>query len=374
MPWYNDLRPLSDEKKINYGAIFPELIPISDDDKDRVKGDKKRIIEGLLRLRVQLNEIPTKTTHGNLILGSWNIQNFGEYSNRTPESKYYIAEIISRYDLIAIQEVKANLRDFNQIMQLLGSNYDCILNDITGGNAGNDERFAYIYDKRKVQFKGISGELVLWDNGGFPINQLKRTPLMTGFKAGWKEFAIINVHLHPDNSLADRALRKKEVESILKLLADRIPGKFWTENIFILGDMNIYPNNNGVETLLENSGFMQSPDLKGQPTSSGDQPYDRIYFNQNRYFNNLPLNQIQGGVFRYDQSVYRVGDFMNSDYQTYMLNHKGDPSNLIDSSSFESYYNRFWKNLQMSDHFPIWLEIEIDSSDNFLKEKKEQLG
>lgn len=374
MPWYNDLRPLSDEKKINYGAIFPELIPSDDADRVRVKQDKKRIIEGLLRLRTQLNEIPVKNTQGNLILGSWNLQNFGEYTKRIPESKYYIAEIISRYDLIAIQEVKANLRDFNQIMQLLGSNYDYILNDITGGVDGNDERFAYIYDKRKVQFKGISGELVLWDNGGFPISQLKRTPLMTGFKAGWKEFAIINVHLNPDNGTTDRDLRKQEVESILKLLADRIPDKFWTENVFILGDMNIYPNNNDIEALFENSGFMQSPHLKGQPTSSGDQPYDRIYFNQNEYFNNQPLDQIRGGVFRYDKSVYRAADFENSDYQAYMRSHKGDARNLIDPSSFETYYNRFWKNLQMSDHFPIWIEIEIDSSDNFLNEKKAQLG
>lgn len=53
--------------------------------------------------------------------------------------------------------------------------------------------------KRRVEFSGLAGEIVLWDElaDASTLKQLKRTPCITGFTAGWKSFAIINVHLNP---------------------------------------------------------------------------------------------------------------------------------------------------------------------------------
>ena len=71
---------------------------------------KARTLSGLKRLRAQLNrELPVKTRTKTLVLGTWNLRNFDDNrfmtGYRTPEDFFYIAEIISRFDVIAIQEV-----------------------------------------------------------------------------------------------------------------------------------------------------------------------------------------------------------------------------------------------------------------------------
>ncbi len=36
-----------------------------------------------------------------------------------------------------------------------------VVSDVTVGTAGNGERLAFLYDRRKVRFDGLAGELVL---------------------------------------------------------------------------------------------------------------------------------------------------------------------------------------------------------------------
>ncbi|WNJ16739.1 endonuclease/exonuclease/phosphatase family protein [Pontibacter sp. G13] len=369
MPWYNDLRPTTDEKKVQFGLIFPELL--------HQPAEKARIIQSLLRLRKGLQtEMPPKKSDGNLILGTWNIREFGKYTHRTPESLYYIAEIINQFDLIGLQEVKGNLADFHKILRLLGSDWDFVINDVTGGNAGNDERFAYLYDKRKVEFTGFSGEIVLWEDGrgaGFPLEQLKRTPLITGFKAGWKKFAIVNLHLHPGDDDDDIELRQKEVKALLKVLTDRVKkNKIWTNNLVILGDLNMYDeDDDSTIELFNKAGFMESKALKGLPTSIGRNPFDRIFYYKRPNFDlNTESSGLSSGVLHFGAYVYQ--DAAYETYKPQMLAHKGNPETLVTEDDYRDYFRK-WVTYQMSDHFPVWLEIDIDSSDEFLEGKLKQL-
>ena len=95
-------------------------------------------------------QIPSKTTEETLLLATWNIREFGD--NRRIESFYYIAEIISRFDLIAIQEVSSNLKGLEKVVSILG-HWDYIVIDSTDGSAGGGERTAFLYDKNKVFFE-----------------------------------------------------------------------------------------------------------------------------------------------------------------------------------------------------------------------------
>ena len=52
-----------------------------------------------------------------------------------------------------------------------------------------------------------------------------------------------------------------------------------------------------------------------------------------------------------------------------MKEHKENPSTLQSDDDFSSYYHNYWKRGQISDHNPIWIEVNIDSSDKFLEEK-----
>ena len=96
----------------------------------RNKEEQLRTIDNLLGLRNQLDmQIPGKTATETLLLATWNIREFGD--NRRTESFYYIAEILSRFDLIAIQEVSVNLKGLEKVVSILGHNWDYIVTDST---------------------------------------------------------------------------------------------------------------------------------------------------------------------------------------------------------------------------------------------------
>jgi hypothetical protein len=116
------------------------------------KSDRLRTVSGLKRLRAQLDsEMPLKTRSSTLVLGTWNIRNFDDNrfmnGNRSAEDLFYIAEIMSRFDIVAVQEVCGDLDPLDRVMRILGSDYDYIVTDPTEGRAGNDERLGFIFDK-----------------------------------------------------------------------------------------------------------------------------------------------------------------------------------------------------------------------------------
>jgi len=43
------------------------------------------------------------------------------------------------------------------------------------------------------------------------IGQMKRSPFITGFRADWKTFAIVNLHFHPGEGPDGISFRKEEV-------------------------------------------------------------------------------------------------------------------------------------------------------------------
>ena len=107
----------------------------------------------LLRLRTRLKKaLPERNVSKSILLATWNLREFGRnkmFGTRLAESLLYIAEIISHFDLIAIQEVNQDLADLQRLMKLLGSWWEYIVTDVTPGKSGNEERIAFIYDGRK---------------------------------------------------------------------------------------------------------------------------------------------------------------------------------------------------------------------------------
>src|SRR5690606_27687362 len=158
----------------------------------------KYVVEDIVRLRrrIKLSGIPPKTTDSNLVVGTWNIQKLGGFYNDWSENRgspkrnlrglAIIAEIIKCFDVIALQEVLRDTSALRFVMDnFLGPHWAALLTDVTGGDKGNSERLAYLYDTRRVTPSGLSGELVLPPSqGGNPQEQFDRTPYMVGFKAG----------------------------------------------------------------------------------------------------------------------------------------------------------------------------------------------
>ena len=133
MPFYNDLRPQADYEKRDYALVFPAM----------TDAEKRRAIFNLLRLKSGLaTDIPPKKADENLLVASWNIKEFGHTTQRLYESYFYIAEVISHFDLVVVQEIKSTLQGLNLVMRILGSDWDYLINDITDGVDGNSERSA----------------------------------------------------------------------------------------------------------------------------------------------------------------------------------------------------------------------------------------
>ena len=128
------------------------------------RGEKaRRTAERLVSLKAQFElEVPKKSEE-NLLLATWNIREFDSpaYGRRDIEPLYYISEIISHFDLVAVQEVREDLKALKTVKNFLGEWWKFIATDVSEGKPGNRERLAYLYDTRKVKFGNIAGEVVI---------------------------------------------------------------------------------------------------------------------------------------------------------------------------------------------------------------------
>lgn len=379
--WYNDLRPNSELINDQYSLIMLD----EENSYQRLMDneDKKRTIINLQILKQGMTDhVPNKKVDTNLLLASWNLKNFGRIKYRTAESLYYISEIINAFDIVSIQEINSDLDHFKKVMKVLGSHWKYTLSDVTEGSSGNDERFGFIYDSRRVTHSGLSGELVIPPEvvATNPIiKQLKRTPTFTGFESGWKKFSIVSVHLHPGEDgnapgePSDHDIRKEEVRLLMNLLTDKLTKMpFEDRNMIILGDTNLYEDDTDIVDLINEQGFVESEGLIDKFTNTSlNQIYDRIFLNVDQYFK-IATDETgteRGGVFNLFEYVYKNTPEAIAVYHNLMLAHKGDPSTLTSDAAFTSYFNSYWKRNQISDHLPVWLEIQTDSSESFLSNK-----
>ena len=120
---------------------------------------QRRAAENLLKLKKAFAKegIPERTVDETLLLATWNIREFDstKYGVRKEESLFYIAEIISRFDLVAVQEVRSDLTALKKLMKILGGWWKFIVTDVTAGSRGNSERMAFLYNTKKISF-GVS--------------------------------------------------------------------------------------------------------------------------------------------------------------------------------------------------------------------------
>jgi len=325
---------------------------------DNSKPYGRRIAEGLLRLRTELDTaIPAKTVDPTLLLATWNIREFGgtKSGGRDSEALFYIAEIMSRFDIIAVQEVRDNLDALDGLMGILGGWWRYLVSDVTLGVQGNNERHAYIYDTRKLSFGGLAGELVPVMKK--ELGKLKsdfafaRTPYIAGFRAGWFKFTICTQHFYYGTSKADDPQRLLEAETVVSLLKKRMKSKdTWAYNSILLGDFNIFSTNDKTFKALEKEEFEIPASLKGTYTNAAkNKPFDQIAFLSKDIKTQLAV--ARSGTFPFFDYVYRDSDWKL--YQPKMTENK---------------YKQ-WRTFKMSDHLPLWVELGVDFAVDYLKRK-----
>jgi endonuclease/exonuclease/phosphatase family metal-dependent hydrolase len=342
-------------------AYYPKLREI------KSKSERTRVINNIIALKDSINDqMPRKTLERNLILGTWNIREFGKNNKaeRLFETHFYIAEIISAFDLIAIQEIGESLDELNLLKSLLGSEWDFIITDITEGASGNQERLAFLFDTRKVQFRNMAGEIVLPDKPKtkVPTKQIARTPFIVAFQSKWFKFYITTVHIYygkVGKKTAEYKRRIQEINDIAAFLNKRAQKE--KSNHIILGDFNITGvgfDDPTMNALLDNEfNIPETVQILTNLTTNAlrTMPYDQIaYLDQTGYIEFLS-NENSAGILDFFQNVFREED--ESIYKS-----------ELKKTKLRSY--KEWKTYQMSDHLPMWVEFNVDFSMKYLNKLK----
>lgn len=292
--------------------------------------------------------IPAKSLDRNLLVATWNIRAFGDITEEWESSKkdsprrdmhslYLIAAIVERFDVIAIQEVKANVAGLHRMMDILGEDWSFILTDVTEGDAGNGERMAFVFDTRRVKLSGLASELVVpkeqLDNisAGALREQFARTPYAVSFKSKGETFILVTLHILYGKSSGDRI---PELKAIADWMAKWASGSdSYSDNLIALGDFNVDARGDLLHETFISSGLYIPDDLAAVTRSifNTSKFYDHIaWFNGRSKKSKLSMEYIKGGNF---------------DFVPHVLKSRGLNTQQIS-----------W---MISDHYPLWAEFSI---------------
>lgn len=313
----------------------------------------EEVLEDLAQLRSALDEeVPAKALDRNLLIATWNIRAFGDLTEKwesteedTPKRDLHsllsIAEIVSKFDVVAVQEVKGNLKALRHLLKLLGPNWGLSLTDVTEGAPGNDERMAFLFDTRRVVPSGLACEIVVPQeqldriDPGALNRQFARTPYAVSFRSGTKTFILITLHVLYGESEEERVPELKAIAEWLAGWARDVNG--WDHNLITLGDFNIDRKGDALHDAFVSTGLNIPTDLQDVPRTIFADPNDTEldkFYDQIAWFtgrNGLPalsLHYLRGGFFDFTESALMTRELTKTQLS--------------------------WR---LSDHYPLWAEF-----------------
>lgn len=340
--------------------------------------EKARTAERLLALRQKLRvEITDRADRNSLLIATWNLRDFDTnrlgHGARMREALYYIAEIISAFDLVVIQELGRSLDPLEQVLGILGHEWDYLASDTVEDDTGRDQRMAFLYRRSKLGFRKIWGEVVL--PGGYIVSprggivdprkegelQFVRAPFMAAFQADGFKFNLCPLHLRYDgHTTASLQRHIAQLDGIARFFRERQDRE--REDYILVGDFGIGGPSDVVAKSLERSGFdVPEALIKRRLGLDGNGThYDQIAFRAKTD----RLELVRAGTFRFFDAVFRNND---DDFATYEKLMPEEKANDLWNGGPRGYYGAQWRTWQMSDHLPLWVELKVDFSDHYLE-------
>ena len=298
------------------------------------------IARGLLALqeRIQEAKIPPSKLDETLNIATWNIRDFGK-KRRSEAAIHYIAEILGQFDLIGIVELRDDLTDLGLVLKILGPYWRAIYSDIIPDPGGNWERVAYLYDKRAAIFNGLAAEVnePRTKEGNEYVSNLSfwRAPYLASFRAGIFDFVVLTTHIRWGDNIEDR-------RDELQRLADWVEAKRSSEfaedrDIIVMGDFNIPSTKDALFKAITSRGLKIPTALRGLEHGSNlekNKRYDQIL-----HYPSFPESFTKkGGVLDF---------FIDEDHIQELF-----PDGLTKQKF----------TYQLSDHLPLWMQINTDIS------------
>lgn len=297
--------------------------------------------------------LPAKADGSNLLVATWNLRAFGDLTKAwttgegvSPKRNFAdvlaIAAVVRRFDVVAVQEVRGNLRALRHLLKALGEDWAFILTDVTEGKAGNNERLAFLFDTSRVKPSGLACELVVPIEQGAGVSagaldrQFARTPYAVSFLSSGQTFTLVTLHVDYGQSAAERV---PELKAIAQWLAGWAEQEFgWDHNVIALGDFNIDRAGDPLFEAFTSTGLTPAPQLAGLRRTIFDKAGAAHFYDQIAWFTKgqqhrpvLALDVVDGGQV----------DFVSA--------FQGDRT-LTELS---------W---HISDHYPLWVEFTIPAN------------
>ena len=281
-----------------------------------------------------------------ITIASWNIQNFGKSKVESDSKIAIIAEVLSRYDIIAVQEISNVYEKSDEgcprnenscpghkscdliqnalkkhLSQKSNKDYAFIFSPHV-----KDERYLFIYDKKKIEAI-TEGDLVIdkGDSPNIPICDAKskgdmvRQPFYVTFMAGDFTFTLVTAHTSPDRNIA-------ELEALEQYYRDVQNKDSENKDVILLGDLNAackyLPKNKSIALKKPKYTWVMADTDDSTIRKTTTCAYDRIIFTK------ATKEDYTGehGVFRFDEEL-----------------------GITNSTA-----------LKISDHYPVWAEFYTD--------------
>jgi len=286
--------------------------------------------------------IPAKSAN-RLLVVTWNLANFGVQQRRDDDYRL-IAEMLSWFDIAALQEVNENLVGLRGLQKFLPAKFDVLFSDA----AGNNERMLYLYDRTKIKLLELVGEIAVPPSDlkdvklpgiAQPFTGFDRNPYLAAFKAGSFTFLLANVHLYfgDDSEAASIERRCLETYAVARWADLNVKSKHaYATDIIALGDFNLPKVDpaDPVYKALTKRGLQLPPhSTEIGSTIASDSHYDQVAF-----FPSQTKEEFTGqrGVFDFDGAVFKT---------------LWDTRTPAQFRAYVRYY--------LSDHRPLWAEFKI---------------
>lgn len=285
--------------------------------------------------------IPAKAAD-RLLMATWNVANLGVQERR--EKDYFlIAELVSWFDLVAMQEVNDNLSGLRAIQRHLPPSYRLLFSDA----AGNDERLAFLYDSDKIALLEEVGEVAIPPSDVRHIRLpgieqrfegFDRNPYLAGFRSDSFVFVLVNVHLYFGSESAISVNRRSLETYAVARWADirRRSPYAYSRDIIALGDFNLpkaEPGDPIYEALTKRGLHLPEHSTQIGSTIRTDSHYDQVAFFPGETQQDFTGNS---GVFDFDGALFRT------------LWEERTPQEFF---AYVRYY--------VSDHRPLWAEFRV---------------
>ncbi len=296
-----------------------------------------------LRKRVNKAKIPPSQIDKSINIATWNIREFGR-KKRRKASLHYIAEILNKFDLIAITELRKNISELKTVMDYLGPYWDVIYSDYITDPGGNRERVAYLFDSRTVVFTGLAAEADAPRkkdrSTGEYVSKFSwwRKPYIASFRAGSFDFILITAHIRWGSGATARI---KPLELLAEWIDKKRKDKYVIDkDIILMGDFNIPKIGDKLYKAITSKGLKTPAALLSLDHGS-----------------NLAKNKRYDQILHYPSITKSFTDKAGIlDFYTGGIK-KLYPTNTPTKAKFT---------YELSDHLPLWVQVDLDIEDEKL--------